>query len=355
VLKNLKLRALFDSEYIFLLYLSVYFVKYGFQEFIILEFVYDLIVVLVFSLLFIGSLKNETYKHQHLFLMLIIAISASIYNASAGVFFIFCSVTAESFKTTKSTAFWLVIVAVSILSLSISLSLPAYFWLVASVISIVVVSRKRFERSRDKRNELLAVQKVCYAIHSERERLSRDLHDSLGILLSKGILLAQVAVYQDKSLPLDSLERFEQLEEIMRKSLENIRQVISNSHTCDFVTQVLEVRKTLNLANIETTVDIDHKIRLTLLQKQQLLYIINELATNIIKHSSASKCTIQIQRIKESANLTVMDDGDSAVDWNKSNGLENVRSRIKTLNGTVDFELDSKFSVSMTFPLLYDN
>ena len=348
---NLKAKASEFRHYIFLLYLSVYFLKYGFKPFSFEEFGIDIVILTIFTFLFFKSLQDENFKHIYLALMLIIATTTSIDNCNASVLFIFCSVTAECFKNNKIVILWLTIIASAIVSITIIFSLPAYFWLVAGLISVIVVVNKRIDKYQYKKNEALAYQKIWYATYKERERLSQDLHDSLGILLSKGILLAQVASYQDKTLNLESKQKFEQLEKLMRQSLENIRHVISNSHTCDFSKQIADIRETLNLAQIKNQITIDPVIQLSEDQKRQVLYIINEATTNIIKHSKAKECLIQFTKQHNRANLTIKNNGKSFIDWDNSNGLNNIKSRIEYLSGNLTISNDEGFNISATFPL----
>ncbi|MFS1523169.1 sensor histidine kinase [Microbulbifer sp. 2304DJ12-6] len=351
---SIKINALKNNNYIFLLYLSVYFLKYGFKPFILSEFILDLFILTSFAYLFLNSFKYEKAKNFYLALILVISIITSIYNYSASVLFIFCSVAAESFKSDKTAVLWLSAIAISIVSITIIFSLPAYFWLVAGLVSVIVVVNKRIEKYRDEKNKTLSYQKIWYATYKERERLSQDLHDSLGILLSKGVLLAQVAAYKDKKLTLDSKQKFEQLEILMRQSLESIRRVITNSHTCDFSKQIAEIQETLNLAQIKTNITIDAEIQLNESQKQQVLYIINESTANIIKHSNANECEIQFTKENNEARLIIKNNGYSLIDWNKSNGLNNIKSRVENLSGNYTITNDDGFNISTTFPLKHD-
>ncbi|MEW5251011.1 sensor histidine kinase [Microbulbifer sp. 2201CG32-9] len=348
---SIKNKALAIKNYIFFLYLSIYFLKYGFKPFDLAEFVFDFFILVSFIYCFLKSFSDEKESYFYLALMLAIAIYTSIDNPSAGVLFVFCSVVAESFKSRKAAVLGLSIVAGSILTLTIVFSLPAYFWLVSGLISFIVVASKKIEKYQSEKNSVQAHQKIWYATYRERERLSRDLHDSLGVLLSKGVLLAQVATYKDHKLSAESKEKFEQLETLMRQSLENIRNVIANSHTCDFLKQIAEIKETLNLAKIKTKITIAPEIQLTDSQKQQVLYIISEASANVIKHSRAKDCEIQFLKLNNAAVLTIKNNGGSSIDWDKSNGLNNIKARVESLAGKCTIINDNGFNVSATFPL----
>lgn len=147
-----------------MLYLSVYFLKYGFKPFSLSEFILDLFILTSFAYLFLNSFKYENEKNFYLALILVIAIITSIYNYSASVLFIFCSVIAESFKSDKTAVLWLSAIAISIVSITIIFSLPAYFWLIAGLVSVIVVVNKRIEKYKDEKNKNIIISKnlVCY-------------------------------------------------------------------------------------------------------------------------------------------------------------------------------------------------
>lgn len=72
-----------------------------------------------------------------------------------------------------------------------------------------------------------------------------------------------------------------------------------------------------------------------------LFRIAQELVNNAIKHSKARQINVQVIHEKERINLVVQDDGigfnpEKLIAENTS-GLSNIRSRVESLNGKLDF------------------
>ncbi len=95
-------------------------------------------------------------------------------------------------------------------------------------------------------------------------------------------------------------------------------------------------------------------------QELQLYRIVQELISNILKHSEAKEATIQLIRNEDSVNLIVEDDGKG---FNPNEGikgggigLSNLKARVNKLNG--NFHIDSGkgagTSISIDIPIIND-
>ncbi|MDE8722192.1 ATP-binding protein, partial [Alistipes putredinis] len=64
---------------------------------------------------------------------------------------------------------------------------------------------------------------------------------------------------------------------------------------------------------------------------------IREAATNIVKHSRATHCTISISQSDEKMSIIVKDDG-MGIDQKKpfGNGLRGMKERLALIDGTLD-------------------
>jgi len=89
-------------------------------------------------------------------------------------------------------------------------------------------------------------------------------------------------------------------------------------------------------------------------QKQQLQLVLSELMVNMKKHSGAKNVVIVFKKEDSEALVTYKDDGTGFTSGKEfGNGLNNTVSRIKTLNGGINFGESEKGGVSITihFPL----
>jgi len=95
-------------------------------------------------------------------------------------------------------------------------------------------------------------------------------------------------------------------------------------------------------------------------QELQLYRIVQELISNILKHSQAKEANIQLTKGDESVNLIVEDDGIGfdlkAVNKKTGIGLSNLKARVAKLNG--NFHIDSGrgagTTISIDIPIHHD-
>ena len=85
------------------------------------------------------------------------------------------------------------------------------------------------------------------------------------------------------------------------------------------------------------------------LKKMTIYRVLQELMTNMKKHSKASIAVLSFQTINQKLTITYKDNG-VGCDLKKQNGLLNTENRIKTINGTITFESQPKngFHVKIT-------
>ncbi len=94
--------------------------------------------------------------------------------------------------------------------------------------------------------------------------------------------------------------------------------------------------------------------RVTAFQKQELQLVLNEIMVNMKKHSHASNVSLVFKQEEENAFIHYKDDGDGfPEDSVFGNGLNNTVSRIKSINGAINFGKSEKggLSVLISFPL----
>ena len=183
------------------------------------------------------------------------------------------------------------------------------------------------------------VQEMIDWQENERQRLSRELHDGIGqLLLSVKMRLGRI---KGKSKNDDGI--IEDTQSILQQTVKDVRN-ISN----DLMPSILkefglikgienlcnEVSHNYNIkSNFETNIEtINH------LKTSTYLYrIIQEAITNAIKHANPKEISIRLFLESNIIKLTIFDDGQGFnpnVQTNtRSNGLVNIRERVKLLNG----------------------
>ena len=76
-----------------------------------------------------------------------------------------------------------------------------------------------------------------------------------------------------------------------------------------------------------------------LLVENVLSMCLKEAVNNVVKHSSASTCSISIKQSAKETLLKVYDNGKGLgekINWSKGHGLRGIKERLEFVNGTLD-------------------
>ena len=172
---------------------------------------------------------------------------------------------------------------------------------------------------------------------NERSRIGQDLHDSLGHTF------AMLSVKTDLALQLFQMEAYPQVEkelkeihQISKDSMNEVRTIVENLKSRTLASELETVKKMLEIAGIEVQVD-NHLDKASLTQdvESTAAMILLELATNIIKHASAKKAYLKLERTDQELVLTVRDYGKGFATV-KGNELHTVRDRAAAFSGQVE-------------------
>lgn len=180
---------------------------------------------------------------------------------------------------------------------------------------------------------------------SERQRLSRELHDSLGQSLI-GLKLKYESCLNQSETSNSKKENFLQLASLFDRTIEETRRISNNlmpaalkefglfsamRHLCNEIADTSNIQ--INFKTIGKDQTLDPKL------KTYVFRITQEAITNILKHSKASHASIHIEVSIHILNLDIKDDGigfNETVDIkNSSNGINNIKDRIRLLSGLV--------------------
>lgn len=191
------------------------------------------------------------------------------------------------------------------------------------------------------------IDNIVAAQEEERKRIAEDLHDDLGATLSA--LSLHVSNTPDEAKGNSRMEYYYTHSLFLsNKAVNDIRAIAHNLLPKDFkstgIFKVLAQRvNELNMAgkvNFTLVTDGDEN-KLNEIFAITIYRIINELLTNIIKHSMASEAVIQL--LVEDANVQIMceDDGIGfdTDQRSKGMGLKNIAGRVEFLKG--DITVDS--------------
>jgi signal transduction histidine kinase len=180
------------------------------------------------------------------------------------------------------------------------------------------------------------------AVMEERQRLARDLHDSVTQSLYSLSLFSRAAREAAEDNDADRLQRT--LTEVERNTLHTLREMrllLYELRPADLeregLVRAIELR--LNAverrANLQLDARLDELTGLSPSQEAELYHIVVEALNNVVKHAAATRVALHLTQAGGSVHLRVADDGQGfdPAQTNGGMGLRNIRERVTRLGG----------------------
>jgi two-component system, NarL family, sensor histidine kinase DesK len=174
------------------------------------------------------------------------------------------------------------------------------------------------------------------AVSQERLRFSRDLHDLLGHTLSVIVVKAAVVRRLAERDPAVAAREAGEIEEIGRRALVEVREAVTGYRDRPLGTELDGACKALAGAGIEATVR-ESGDPLPTAAENVFGWAVREGVTNVIRHSGARRCEIEVQLLDGHAILEISDDG-TGCGGNPAggNGLRGIAERVRAAGGTFE-------------------
>lgn len=196
-----------------------------------------------------------------------------------------------------------------------------------------------------KENEDRLVKENQYSIingeENERSRLSKELHDGLGPLLTTLRMNLQSTSLEDKTKDQLLSQLDETIKEVRRISNNLMPSVLSDFGAGEALGNLIE--QVSEHTDISILYRHDMKSKSTINSKIHLsLYrIVQEALNNALKHATCKEIKISISEFDDHIGLYIADDGDGfdPSQSHSGNGLRNMKERVKLVNGS--FEIKS--------------
>jgi nitrate/nitrite-specific signal transduction histidine kinase len=190
-----------------------------------------------------------------------------------------------------------------------------------------------------------------WTIHVERDRIARELHDSLAQVL--GVIHLRLRALESRAKDEASHVMAEELSDIagtadeayrdVREAILGLRETVREDG--GFEGSLREyLRKYSRQTGIAATLTCEGDTRraLTPRSEVQLLRVVQEALTNTRKHSEARRVTVRIDCVGPAATLVIEDDGVGfdpatvASSMEGGFGLASMRERVEQIGGTLD-------------------
>ena len=201
-------------------------------------------------------------------------------------------------------------------------------------------------RDLERNNRIMTLNATLAGEESERKRIAKDLHDSLGALLASVKLHFRNIDSQIKAV--HKMKPFSQATRLLDEAAVEVRRIAHNMMPEalmefglipaieDMVVQLKQQNYQVQFEQFGSEERLDP-------EKEMMLYrIIQEMVQNILKHSQANQIIIQYTNEDNLVHLIVEDNGKGFVadEMKEGLGFKSMRSRVEYLGGQLT--IDSK-------------
>ena len=202
---------------------------------------------------------------------------------------------------------------------------------------------------------------INLATLNERNRISKEIHDNIGHLLSRALL--QVGALLTITKEEVTKEGMSTLKASLSEGMDQIRSSIHNMYddSIDLYVQIEHLVRDFNFCPINFDYDIKDQPSSAL--KHSFIAIIKECLANIMRHSKATKVTIILREHPAMYQLIIQDNGtmdeqtrETLVnayvkqDYGEGMGLRNIADRVKGFGGNINITLDHGFKLFISVP-----
>ncbi|WP_098742322.1 sensor histidine kinase [Paenibacillus sp. EZ-K15] len=173
----------------------------------------------------------------------------------------------------------------------------------------------------------------------ERQRIARDLHDTLGQKLSLIGLKSDLA---GKLMTQDTERAQAEINDVRqtaRTALKEVREMVTQMRGTRLTDEIFRIQQILKAAQIELTFEGTlEPENLSLMNENVISMCLKEAVNNIVKHSNATACSIVIESTETDLVARVKDNGTGFVTdaRNRGNGLRGMRERLEFVNGSME-------------------
>ncbi|GHG73508.1 sensor histidine kinase [Streptomyces griseocarneus] len=197
------------------------------------------------------------------------------------------------------------------------------------------------------------------AVERERLRFSRDLHDLLGHTMSVIVVKAE-AVRRLAPRDLDAaLGQAADIEAVGRQALTEIREAVTGYRAGGLTTELESARSVLDASGV--TVDIRQSGPVLPPQTAALLgWVVREGVTNVVRHSGAARCAIEVRGEPDRVHLEITDDGRGVgsapgAAGAGGNGLKGLTERLAAAGGSLTSGPDGRRGFRLVAELPVDD
>lgn len=218
-------------------------------------------------------------------------------------------------------------------------------------------SNEKLERANVELQEL-AIVKEKMGQTKERNRLAREIHDTLGHTLtgiSAGLDACLTILDVSKE---QTRKQLTVLAQVARDGITEVRRSVSELRPDSLkrfkldagIRKMIEDVKAVTKADIKYTCEIE-PLKFSEDEENTIFRIIQESITNAIRHGKAKKIEVYIRWMEGKVHLTIQDDGIGCKEMKKGFGTTHMIERVHLLNGEITLSGENGFCVDAIIPI----
>ena len=228
-----------------------------------------------------------------------------------------------------------------------------------AILGILFLGIRFYYRRKLDREKIISERQQ--AIEKERTRIATDMHDDLGAGLSRIKFLSEtIGIKKQRHLPFE--EDISKIREYSHEMIDKMGEIVwALNEKNDSLSDLLSYTRSysaeyLSQSGITCLVDSPDVFPASFVTgeyRRNIFLSVKEILHNIVKHAQANHVNITIQ-INQGLCIDISDDGvgfDQARTRPYSNGLINIRKRMKDIGGTMEIENIDGTMVRLKVPL----
>lgn len=300
-----------------------------------------------------GTLRDGPVRRWSPEITTVFALAVIPFNLSGTILFVYAAACAGSYRELRVARIWLfaLTAAACLAGVLAPVPMPWNVMVVGpAVVLIWVIGGTTIgERAEERAQAVRTAQAEQLAALTERERISRDLHDVLGQSLTGIVVRAQLAQRLAASDPAAGIAEMAEVEQAARSALAEVRSTVSGVRQTGIEGELEVARIALAAAGVALTVARDPELTVGPAAESALALALREGVTNVVRHARASRCTVSVRQAGDRVLLVVADDGVGG-DLREGSGLSGMRERIAALGGEVQRQVPAGTTLTVAVP-----
>ncbi|MGV8980462.1 sensor histidine kinase [Clostridium sp.] len=194
----------------------------------------------------------------------------------------------------------------------------------------------------------------------ERNRLAREIHDTIGHTLT-GIATGLEACIELSEINKSKMKlQMIKISELARAGLVDVRRSMNELRPdalerFSLIAAISKLSEDINeCTNTKVEIQIEGQVHKMGADEEETVYrIVQEGITNAVRHGAACEIIVTLQFSKSKLQIEIVDDGIGSEEIIEGFGLRHIKERVEMLGGEVDFggSAESGFTISAVVPI----